>query len=160
VLIGDVWCVFESHVARTPNLNDRINQSPCTRPTCYNTMASPGADSSSITPLSSEPQPEPTVDHIISGTVPGQLDATQTTRLLSHPTHKLSFSSFDPLTATPSDLSGLRRLSLNEELYRRKRIVIETAPNGESIWRFVPSAKGEEGCTDEGSWPRVVEVGE
>jgi hypothetical protein len=39
-----------------------------------------------------------------------------------------------------------------------KRVVIETTSNGESFWRFVPRAKREEGCEDEGVWPRIIEV--
>ncbi|KAJ7262165.1 hypothetical protein B0H12DRAFT_1217556 [Mycena haematopus] len=52
----------------------------------------------------------------------------------------------------------MRTLSLNEELYRPKRVVIETTCSGESSWRFVPKARWEEGVLDEGSWPRVIDL--
>ncbi|KAH9083545.1 hypothetical protein EDB83DRAFT_2511855 [Lactarius deliciosus] len=39
-----------------------------------------------------------------------------------------------------------------------KRVVIETHPGGFSHWRFVPRARLAEGVSDEGSWPRLVDV--
>jgi len=49
-------------------------------------------------------------------------------------------------------------MSINEAYYRPRRIVVETAPNGESFWRFVPKARIDEGVLDEGVWPRIVEI--
>lgn len=96
---------------------------------------------------------------IITGTVPGVLDRTQPERLLRQSGSKLSFASFDPRTATSQkDVPDLRKLSLNEELYKPKRVVVETTPAGECFWRFVPSARRAEGVPDEGKWPMPVEL--
>ncbi|TFK44702.1 hypothetical protein BDQ12DRAFT_717858 [Crucibulum laeve] len=94
----------------------------------------------------------------ISGSNPGALDSTQPARLLRVPGARLSFSAFDPQVATVHGVPDLNKLSLNEELYRPKRIVIETTPAGESFWRFVPSARKAEGVAGEGKWPRVVDI--
>ncbi|KAJ6593910.1 hypothetical protein B0H19DRAFT_977069 [Mycena capillaripes] len=94
----------------------------------------------------------------ISGTTPGVLDSTQPQRLLRHPSSTLSFASFDPRVASADHGWDMRSLSLNEELYRPKRVVIETASSGDSSWRFVPKARWDEGVIDEGAWPRVVEL--
>jgi hypothetical protein len=95
----------------------------------------------------------------ISGTTPGMLDPTQPERLHRIPNSKLSFAAFNPLTASaPQEVPDLRKLSLNQELYRPKRIVVETAPTGECFWRFVPSARRDDDVSDEGQWPRIVEL--
>ncbi|RDB16791.1 hypothetical protein Hypma_002622 [Hypsizygus marmoreus] len=95
----------------------------------------------------------------LSGMNPGLLDATQVQRLCRRPGSTLSFASFDPYTASShQEVPDFRNLSLNEELYRPKRIVVETLPTGESTWRFVPSARRDEGVVDEGAWPRAVEI--
>ncbi|KAG5642222.1 hypothetical protein DXG03_003391 [Asterophora parasitica] len=95
----------------------------------------------------------------LSGSIPGVLDAGQVERLCHFSGSKLSFASFDPHTASSNrDVPGLDNLSLNEQLYRPKRVVIETAPSGASTWRFVPSARREDGVADEGTWPRVVDI--
>ncbi|KAJ7854047.1 hypothetical protein B0H14DRAFT_3449835 [Mycena olivaceomarginata] len=94
----------------------------------------------------------------ISGTTPGVLDTTQPLRLLRRPSSTLSFASFDPRVASADHGWDLRSLSLNEELYRPKRVVIETTCSGESSWRFVPKARCEDGVLNEGSWPRVVDL--
>lgn len=95
----------------------------------------------------------------ISGSVPGVLDPGQPERLFRWPNSKLSFAAFDPRTASSGQgIPDLRKLSLNEELYRPKRVVVETAPTGESYWRFVPSARKEDGVIDEGTWPKVIEL--
>ncbi|KAF9452400.1 hypothetical protein P691DRAFT_795093 [Macrolepiota fuliginosa MF-IS2] len=96
--------------------------------------------------------------HKISGSQPGVFDRTQPSRLLRLHGAKLSFAAFDPLTAYAQDGLDLTKLDLNTELYRPKRVVIETAPSGECTWRFVPSAKREEGVIDEGTWPRIVDL--
>ncbi|KAF8893331.1 hypothetical protein BD779DRAFT_1467705 [Infundibulicybe gibba] len=94
----------------------------------------------------------------ISGTVPGLLDPSQAQRLLRLPGSRLLFASFDPRTASAPDVPDLHKLSLSEELYRPKRVVIEMASTGESFWRFVPSAQREGGVLNEGEWPRVVQL--
>lgn len=91
---------------------------------------------------------------IISGTVPGLLDLTQPARLLRHPTNRLFFASYDPLTAATSDQ---RRLPMHNQP-RSDRVVIEMTLGGESFWRFVPDATLENGCVHEGHWPRVVYI--
>lgn len=95
----------------------------------------------------------------ISGATPGLLDPSQAERLCRIPNSKLSFAAFNPFTASaPQEVPDIRKLSLNEELYRPKRIVIETAPTGECFWRFVPSARRDDDVLDEGQWPRLVEL--
>ncbi|KAJ7084397.1 hypothetical protein B0H15DRAFT_784281 [Mycena belliarum] len=94
----------------------------------------------------------------IAGAVPGVLDPQQPYRLLRRPSSTLSFASFDPRAASGDHGWDLRALSLNEELYRPRRVVIETACSGESFWRFVPKARWDEGVTDEGEWPRVIDI--
>ncbi|KAJ3815889.1 hypothetical protein F5876DRAFT_85515 [Lentinula aff. lateritia] len=95
----------------------------------------------------------------LTGSTPGILDSTQRERLLTFSRSTLSFASFNPRTATSSQLTpDARKLSLNEELYNPKRVVIETSPTGESFWRFVPKARIDEGVVDEGDWPRVIDI--
>ncbi|KAJ4002039.1 hypothetical protein F5050DRAFT_1802617 [Lentinula boryana] len=95
----------------------------------------------------------------LTGSTPGVLDSTQPDRLLTFSKSSLSFASFNPRTATSSHSTpDARKLSLNEELYNPKRVVIERSPTGESFWRFVPKARTDEGVIDEGDWPRVVDV--
>ena len=108
---------------------------------------------------SSQPENKPRAR--ISGSIPGALDPTQSERLCRVLGSRLSFAAFDPHTASSSssqDVPDLRTLSLNGELYRPKRVVIETTPTGESFWRFVPNAQRDEEVLDEGIWPRVVEI--
>ncbi|KAK0241619.1 hypothetical protein EDD85DRAFT_926635 [Armillaria nabsnona] len=101
----------------------------------------------------------PTSPRILSGCRPGLLDPTQPQRLLRYSTSQISFASFNPLAATSqADLPDFRKLSLQEELYNAKRVVIETNASGESFWRFVPRAHLDEGVLDEGTWPRVVNL--
>lgn len=95
----------------------------------------------------------------ISGSVPGVLDPTQPDRLLRRPNSTLFFASFDPRAASAQqDIPDIRKLSINEELYKAKRVVVETAASGESFWRFVPKARRDEGVLDEGQWPRVIDI--
>ncbi|KAJ7045527.1 hypothetical protein C8F04DRAFT_940014 [Mycena alexandri] len=94
----------------------------------------------------------------ISGSIPGVLDPQQPLRLLRRPSSTLSFATFDPRVASADHAWDMRSLSLNEELYRPKRVVIETTCAGESSWRFVPKARCDEGVRDEGQWPRVIEI--
>lgn len=95
----------------------------------------------------------------LTGSTPGILDSTQRDRLLTFSKSTLSFASFNPRTATSSQLTpDARKLSLNEDLYNPKRVVIETSPTGESFWRFVPKARIDEGVVDEGDWPRVIDI--
>ncbi|KAJ7770234.1 hypothetical protein DFH07DRAFT_735478 [Mycena maculata] len=94
----------------------------------------------------------------IAGTIPGIIDPEQAHRLLRRPSNQFSFASFDPRVASADHAWDLRGLSLNEELYRPKRVVIETTCSGESSWRFVPKARWEDGVVDEGQWPRVISI--
>lgn len=111
-----------------------------------------------VIPEHAHPTPGPSNIPKVSGTQPGVLDPRQPSRLLRLHGAKLSFAAFDPLTAYAQESPDITKLNLNTELYRPKRVVIETAPSGESTWRFVPSAKREEGVADEGTWPRVVDL--
>jgi hypothetical protein len=111
------------------------------------------------------PSNQPSPSRSISGTIPGILDPSQPARLLRLPTSTLLFASFDPHTAHVDGTKGfpnLGKLSPDEqhEYYRPKRIVIETTPNGENFWRFVPRARKEDsvGMQDEASWPRVIDI--
>ncbi|KAH9002117.1 hypothetical protein EDB86DRAFT_3074445 [Lactarius hatsudake] len=89
----------------------------------------------------------------LSGPHPGQLDKTQPLRVLRHPDARLSFASFHPQTA-----SNVPPYNPLEGSSNPKRVVIETHPGGFSHWRFVPRARLAEGVSDEGSWPRLVDV--
>jgi hypothetical protein len=94
----------------------------------------------------------------LRGSVPGVLDNTQPSRLLRDPASKLYFASFDPFTARQDDgADRLRNLSLNEQLYRPKRVVIEMTPT-RSFWRFVPRVTKDDGLKNEEHWPRLVDV--
>lgn len=94
----------------------------------------------------------------IRGPTPGQLDGTQASRLLRQPDSTLSFADFDLNAASSQEVvPDLRsKRFLQDELYRSKRIVVETASSGASFWRFVPDAQKEDGVPDEGQWPRAV----
>jgi hypothetical protein len=95
----------------------------------------------------------------LDGTEPGVFDKTQRSRLLRHPKSTLSFASFDPYVATPRDAAAdISNLSLDEEKCRPKRVVIENIPGRGSFWRWVPSARKQEGVDDEGSFPRLMEL--
>lgn len=95
----------------------------------------------------------------VMGSQPGVLDPSQPGRLLHFSSSQLSFASFDSRTASAgSDLPDLRKLSLQEQLNTAKRVVIETTPQGESFWRFVPKARRDEGVADEGVWPRCINL--
>jgi hypothetical protein len=94
-----------------------------------------------------------TGQHPLTGPYPGQLDQTQSLRVLRHPDARLSFASFHPQTA-----SNVPPYNHFEGSSNPKRIVIETHPGGFSHWRFVPRARLAEGISDEGSWPRLVDV--
>ena len=94
----------------------------------------------------------------LRGSVPGLLDDTQPSRLLRDPASQLHFASFDPFAARQDDgADRLRNLSLNEQLYRPKRVVVEITPTG-SFWRFVPRATKDDSLKNEESWPRLVDV--
>jgi hypothetical protein len=95
----------------------------------------------------------------ISGSTPGVLDPAQPARLLRVSNSTLSFAAFDPRTAFAAfDESDIRKLSVNDQCYRPRRIIVETTPTGESFWRFVPRARLQEGVQDEGNWPRIVNI--
>lgn len=94
----------------------------------------------------------------LRGSKPGQLDDTQPSRLLRDSASKLCFASFDPFTARQDDgAEKLRNLSLNEKLYRPKRVVIEMTSSG-SFWRFVPRMVKDDGLQSEEHWPRLVDI--
>ncbi|CCM01468.1 uncharacterized protein FIBRA_03522 [Fibroporia radiculosa] len=109
----------------------------------------------------SVPSSKPIYARTLSGTVPGLFDPSQSERLHHVPGSTITFASFHPLSASSQfDIGNIRNLSLNEELYRPKRIVIETFPgrDGGSFWRFVPRARRDPGVENEGSWPRVIDL--
>ncbi|KAI5123657.1 hypothetical protein M0805_001687 [Coniferiporia weirii] len=88
-----------------------------------------------------------------------ELDSS-TWKIFRQPGSVIAFASFDPATATGDQInaSAFRKLTLNDELCRPKRVVVETTPDGQCTWRFVPNARWEEGVENEGSWPRTVDV--
>ncbi|KIY63444.1 hypothetical protein CYLTODRAFT_493897 [Cylindrobasidium torrendii FP15055 ss-10] len=93
------------------------------------------------------------------GAAPGLVDPSQPQRLLHTSASKLAFATFDARTASSKeDLTDISRLRLQDDLNNAKRIVIETTPQGVPFWRFVPRAKWDDGVTDEGVWPRSVEL--
>ena len=80
-------------------------------------------------------------------------------KIARQPGSAIAFASFDPGTATGDHhVHAFRKLSLNEELCRPKRVVIEDLPGGKCTWRFVPKARLEEGVENEGAWPRIIDV--
>ena len=94
----------------------------------------------------------------LRGSEPGLLDDTQPSRLLRDPASKLYFASFDPFTARQDDgTDRLRNLSLSEQLYRPKRVVVEITSTG-SFWRFVPRVTKDDGLKNEEHWPRLVDI--
>ncbi|KAL5507344.1 hypothetical protein ACEPAH_6800 [Sanghuangporus vaninii] len=101
--------------------------------------------------------PSPTVDdEWVDG-----LTSCLTPAVIRHPTASICFATYDAGTATgdrsENNAFGFQKLSLHQELYRRKRIVVESKENETSTWRFVPNARWEQGVDGEGEWPRVVE---
>jgi hypothetical protein len=94
--------------------------------------------------------PQPFITRSISGTFPGRLDPSQPARILRHPSNTLSFVLSElPATVLPYVIGEERK---------SKRVAIETTSDGESFWRVIPDAELEEGCVDEGTWPRLVEI--
>lgn len=93
------------------------------------------------------------------GTQPGALDPSQRARILRHPNATLLFATHDPKTAGgEGEVINMARLTLDENGFRKpRRVVMEIFPNGSSSWKFVPKARLE-GVTDEGLWPRVIEI--
>ncbi|KAH7917080.1 hypothetical protein BV22DRAFT_1135718 [Leucogyrophana mollusca] len=89
----------------------------------------------------------------ISGSTPGVLDPCQPHRVLRHPEATLSFVAFDPLTASGASQGGFTRMD-----YPQQHVVIESLPNGEQTWKFVPYASRDIMVADEGSWPRVINI--
>ncbi|KAK7472563.1 hypothetical protein VKT23_000678 [Stygiomarasmius scandens] len=106
----------------------------------------------------SAPHAGPSSPRKLFGPIPGILDPSQPQRLLRFPSSRLVFASFHPLTATSGQDVDLRKLSLRDELYNAKRVVIEITPTGENYWRFVPKARMDEGVLDEGQWPRLIQL--
>jgi len=100
----------------------------------------------------------PSKPSFISGLTPGVLDPSQPARLLRLSNSTLSFAAFDPRTASGTESPDFRGLSVDEQSYRPKRVVVETTPTGESFWRFVPKARLLDGVQDEGKWPRTVDI--
>lgn len=105
-----------------------------------------------------KPKAGPSFVHL-TGIEPGVLDETQRSRLLRRQNSTLSFAAFDPYVATPQDpAADISKLSLNDDRCRPKRIVIENVPGHGSFWRWVPSARKQEGVDDEGSFPRLIDI--
>ncbi|KAL0576666.1 hypothetical protein V5O48_005326 [Marasmius crinis-equi] len=89
---------------------------------------------------------------VLSGTMPGLLDPTQSQRLLRHPHSKLAFAFYDPRTT-----STLPQPDPLQDLCKDRRVVLESLGNAVT-WRLVPRALVDEGVTDEGLFPRVVNI--
>ncbi|KAF5393328.1 hypothetical protein D9757_000584 [Collybiopsis confluens] len=107
----------------------------------------------------SSPAAGPSTLGRLTGTIPGVIDPSQRDRLLTFTHSSLSFASFNPHTATSSNLMpDARKLSLNQDLSNPRRIVIERLPTGASLWRFVPKARRDQNVFNEGEWPRVINI--
>ncbi|KAH6913817.1 hypothetical protein BKA70DRAFT_1094838 [Coprinopsis sp. MPI-PUGE-AT-0042] len=93
------------------------------------------------------------------GTQPGALDPSQRARILRHPNATLLFATHDPKTAGgEGEVINMARLTLDEHGFSKpRRVVLEIFPNGNCSWKFIPKARLE-GVTDEGLWPRVIEL--
>lgn len=93
----------------------------------------------------------------MTGSQPGALDPTQALRLLNDPHSLWTFASFDPYIGAPS--ARFRNPAFKEkDVAAPKRVVVEQRPDGKLYWRFVPKAHLEPGVTDEGQFPRQVEL--
>ena len=100
------------------------------------------------------------VDQASTPRIPGEILHASYARILRRPGGGIYFSAYDPGTATGEQSEatfGFQKLSLSQELYRQRRIVVEYRENEPATWRFVPRARCEEGIDGEGEWPRVVE---
>lgn len=73
-----------------------------------------------------------------------------------HPGTFIVLSDFDPLPGDPTD--AFRKMNLNANVFRPKRLVSMWAPNGRVVSRFVSDAPREVGVQDEGFWPRKVNL--
>ena len=105
-----------------------------------------------------KPKDGPQFVRQVSGTIPGVLDPTQPSRILQTQTSVLSFASYEPRTATSEPIPDFGSLSLDDERYRPKRIVIETIPGKGNFWRFLPNAIKEQYVEDEGTFPRLIKI--
>ncbi|RDX43290.1 hypothetical protein OH76DRAFT_1487982, partial [Lentinus brumalis] len=98
--------------------------------------------------------------HYLRGSRPGLLDPTQPDRVLRHPRSVLTFSTYDPQTATGSVQRG-HPSGTRPHTPDLTRIVVESVPGteiGSSTWRFVPAARLAPGVVAEGTWPKFVDL--
>ncbi|KAJ8076452.1 hypothetical protein PM082_000875 [Marasmius tenuissimus] len=100
----------------------------------------------------STPAASSSCTRVISGTTPGLLDVTQSQRLLRHPNSKLTFASYDPRT-TPAGLQADPLLDSCKD----RRVALDVLGTS-VVWRPVPRAILDEGVTDEGLFPRVINI--
>ena len=92
---------------------------------------------------------------VLSGCIIGVLDPTQPQRILNSPDSQLHFATYHPLAG-----SAARSPTTTDRqaLCHSGRIVIETLPDGSCVWRPVPLAVGASTISDEGSWPRLIDI--
>ena len=87
----------------------------------------------------------------LNGTTPGKLDQLQPLQILQHANSQLFFISYDPLTASKHGNPTVDNIMFD-------CIVVEVQPNGIKTWKLVPHATRALGVTDEGKWPRVIDI--
>ena len=107
--------------------------------------------------MSTYPSPEFCVSGkgplVLTGSSLGVLDQTQSSRILNSPTSRLSFAAFHPCAGSAANSSAHCLLPSYSS-----RIIIETLSDGSSVWRPIPLAVGASSLSDEGSWPRLINI--
>ena len=92
---------------------------------------------------------------VLSGCTIGILDHTQPQRILNSPNSRLDFATYHPLAGSAACTAATTEC---QPPSHSGRIVIETLPDGNCVWRPVPLAVGASTISDEGSWPRLIDI--
>ena len=90
---------------------------------------------------------------VLTGSSVGVLDHTQSSRILNSPTSSLSFATFHPYAGSAASSTACCLLPSCSG-----RIIVETLSDGSSVWRPIPLAVGASSLSDEGSWPRLINI--
>lgn len=91
---------------------------------------------------------------VLGGCTIGVLDHTQPRRILNSPESRLHFATYHPLAGSAARPTNA---SCQPSSYPG-RIVVETLSDGSCVWRPVPLAVGADSISDEGSWPRLINL--
>ena len=90
---------------------------------------------------------------VLAGSAIGVLDQTQSSRILNSKTSRLSFATFHPCAGSAAGSAACCLLPSYSD-----RIIVETLSDGSSVWRPIPLAVGASSLSDEGSWPRLINL--